>query len=538
MDCCKFEEQMTRIIPSFAGFTAFTPAIPKMYWDVKSQEQRIFGLCKMLNKVICYADMLGENVDEIAKTLQDILDGKLDELIIAAISQWFEDNEPEIMQDIEALQESVSDIESTLIDFTPASPVKDAISAVEGQITDGLNGIQAEIGTGFDAENTIADKFVDDEQAVYEFRQEITPAVRDGVQVRTTKNVIEYVDDHSKLVANPLYSVQAGEASMANPLPVLYALNSYRNATTLLYGNDYTATNIRTDGTWEPAVNHQDANGKMNIDCTTLVMLASLGILYNSSTYNGAQNIGHSYFIDMFNDVTAQYIAYEADIAGEAVQDRYRRLLASEFAKLLYDRGMLTAIYNPERNIPNSTISLGALKGQIAIGDVLFHSNTNAAGHWEQIGHCSIVVGESDDNIIICDANLGRGNTPVRYAILDDYNQIKWKWTPHQCVWPSNGVGGYTMHASTANATIQQTFAQAGYCVLYNPSASKAITLEITYPNIATPQTVAFTLGQNSSYLIVLPAGAVLKINNAAATTLNVKICLTPFGINPEPYIV
>lgn len=115
MDCCKFKEQMTRIIPSFAGFTAFTPTIPKMYWDVKSQEQRIFGLCKMMNKVICYADMLGENVDEIKKTLQDILDGKLDDMIVAAIAEWFDENEPEIVADIENLQRRVGTLEDDAV---------------------------------------------------------------------------------------------------------------------------------------------------------------------------------------------------------------------------------------------------------------------------------------------------------------------------------------------------------------------------------------------------------------------------------------
>lgn len=118
MDCCRFNEQMTRIIPSFAGFTAFTPAIPKMYWDVKSQEQRIFGLCKMLNKVICYADMLGENVDEIAKALQEILDGTLDPMIEEAIAQWFEDNEPQIMDAISNLENEYEDLSSRPYQYT------------------------------------------------------------------------------------------------------------------------------------------------------------------------------------------------------------------------------------------------------------------------------------------------------------------------------------------------------------------------------------------------------------------------------------
>lgn len=105
MDIPRFESQMTRIIPSFAGFTAFTPTVPKLYWDVKSQEQRILGICKMLCKVIAYADMLGENVDEIKKTLDDIIDGKLDEIIEQAILAWFEENEPQIMADLEYLKD-------------------------------------------------------------------------------------------------------------------------------------------------------------------------------------------------------------------------------------------------------------------------------------------------------------------------------------------------------------------------------------------------------------------------------------------------
>ena len=122
MDCCRFTEQMTRIIPSFAGFTEFTTSIPKMYWDVKSAEQRTLGLCRMLDKVICYADMLGENVDEIAKTLKDIEDGKLDPLIEAAIAQWFEDNQPAIAIDIAALQAALP-----ITDFDADNTVKDAI---------------------------------------------------------------------------------------------------------------------------------------------------------------------------------------------------------------------------------------------------------------------------------------------------------------------------------------------------------------------------------------------------------------------------
>lgn len=50
-------------IPSFWGFTEFTPTIPKLYWNVHSQEQRILRICDLLDKLICYSEYLGDNVD-------------------------------------------------------------------------------------------------------------------------------------------------------------------------------------------------------------------------------------------------------------------------------------------------------------------------------------------------------------------------------------------------------------------------------------------------------------------------------------------
>lgn len=115
-----FEQQMTRIIPSFAGFTEFTTSVPKIYYDVKSMEQRTLGICKLLGKVIAYADMLGENVEEIAKTLQDIEDGKLDALIEAAIIAWFDENQPQMEQDIADLKSAVHDLQLADVDIVQA----------------------------------------------------------------------------------------------------------------------------------------------------------------------------------------------------------------------------------------------------------------------------------------------------------------------------------------------------------------------------------------------------------------------------------
>lgn len=55
-------DRYQRWFPYFAGFTEFTPTIPKLYWNVESQEQRILALCRQLHKLICYIDYVGDKV--------------------------------------------------------------------------------------------------------------------------------------------------------------------------------------------------------------------------------------------------------------------------------------------------------------------------------------------------------------------------------------------------------------------------------------------------------------------------------------------
>lgn len=55
-------DRFQRWFPYFAGFTEFTPTIPKLYWNVESQEQRVLALCRQLHKLICYIDYVGDKV--------------------------------------------------------------------------------------------------------------------------------------------------------------------------------------------------------------------------------------------------------------------------------------------------------------------------------------------------------------------------------------------------------------------------------------------------------------------------------------------
>ena len=116
-----------------------TWSIPKLYWDAYSQEQRLHAICRQLEKVIRYADYVGVNVDDIAGRLQDIEDGKLDEFIVAAIEVWFEENEPQLMQDVELLKDVLP-----VTEFSAENTVKDALNAInednwvtENRIADG-----------------------------------------------------------------------------------------------------------------------------------------------------------------------------------------------------------------------------------------------------------------------------------------------------------------------------------------------------------------------------------------------------------------
>ena len=62
-------------LPWFGAFTQFTPTIPKFYWDVDSQEERILALCRELHKLVEYANtqtsQININTEDIEKLLAD-----------------------------------------------------------------------------------------------------------------------------------------------------------------------------------------------------------------------------------------------------------------------------------------------------------------------------------------------------------------------------------------------------------------------------------------------------------------------------------
>ena len=66
--------------PIYSGWTQFTPTIPKLYWNVYSQEQRIKDLCMNYSKCEQYLDMVAQLTNDWVGNYTEEVQEKLDEL--------------------------------------------------------------------------------------------------------------------------------------------------------------------------------------------------------------------------------------------------------------------------------------------------------------------------------------------------------------------------------------------------------------------------------------------------------------------------
>lgn len=91
-------------IPLFAAFTDFTPTVPKLYWDVYSQEERIKAICEALDKLVCYANKMGiqinlceEEIEKLYNEFEDFKAGAFDDYYVAILEAWINNHMPEII---------------------------------------------------------------------------------------------------------------------------------------------------------------------------------------------------------------------------------------------------------------------------------------------------------------------------------------------------------------------------------------------------------------------------------------------------------
>lgn len=102
MSCCNVPPKMpvpARYVTPFWGFTEFSPTLPKLYWNVRSQEQRILRICDLLDKLICYSDMLGEKVtlnrediEALKSEFEEFKEHGFEDYYLAQIEQWIREN--------------------------------------------------------------------------------------------------------------------------------------------------------------------------------------------------------------------------------------------------------------------------------------------------------------------------------------------------------------------------------------------------------------------------------------------------------------
>ena len=347
-----------------------------------------------------------------------------------------------------------------------------------------------------------------------------------------TETFVEYTDGKNNIVYDAAYGTNMIPVTY-NPLPALNVANSYRTATNIKYGNEYTATNINEAGTgWEPARNHPDTDGKFHIDCTTLAVLVANGILYNNSTYTETgTNVANNMIMNMFSETMLQYVGYEFAIEGTPIYLPHKRILASELAKMLYDSGRLTPVYAASKT------------SQFHPADILFISNAPDELHWGAIGHCMIVCCRIGSDILVIDSDKNRGgvNGTVNYRILtsSEISQVNWKFSIPQIQWPLY-VPTTTISrkfTTSSTSTVTQTFPQSGSVNIYNPSDT-TITANVTYevPEPVGSKTVAYELAKNQSVVLVIPAGVKFSCT-ASGVGLTYNSQINAHMLATDPYV-
>lgn len=304
-----------------------------------------------------------------------------------------------------------------------------------------------------------------------------------------------------------------------NPLPAFWIANGYRTATSIKYGNDYTATNVNsTYDDWEPARNHPDTDGKYHIDCTTLALLVMCGIRFNGSTYapTGA-NVGNSYPINFFSDVVKDYMNYEYQVLGldPETEPEHRRILVSELAKMLDDAGELNHLL--------SGLSAAGTKAVLHPGDIVFLSNTSDKSHYMGIGHCAIVAYNDITNCVVIDSSTNRGgvNGTVNYHLLTDteLTQIHCRVAcpDYETIFTDQQMLGPFSGQLTAETPSSQNYMLGGVaCVKATETGSTKFTFNITFPDPVGKVTYSETLTQNQVQQIILPPGTSISVTASA----------------------
>lgn len=86
-------------IPRFCGFTAFTAVLPKLYWDIESDEQRTKELFKQFHKLVCFVEYIGEkvnidheNIEELQRLFNEFITSGFDDYYAEQVKRWIDEH--------------------------------------------------------------------------------------------------------------------------------------------------------------------------------------------------------------------------------------------------------------------------------------------------------------------------------------------------------------------------------------------------------------------------------------------------------------
>lgn len=325
-------------IPRYFAWTPQDTTLPQLYWNVYSNEQRIHAICRELGKVIRYADMMGVEVSNIAKAINDIQEGKLDEFIVTAIAQWFEDNQPQIMQDIADINALIGD------GFTSENTITDAITDINAIIGNGFTSvntvttavetINALIGNGFTSENTVtaAVEAINDELQTFE---------------ETTNSAIDELDESAEIArgqrtVEPLllgcmvFSKQNGLYDHPGSI-------CSNGTTQYIYSQPQVITNNNAHSRVISIQNNEDNANYQNValaHCNSAAYDENDGYIYVAPTfdYSGGSEVAANYICKLLpNSTTAQNIATPEWIMGVSFDSVANKLYALAYSGMIYE---------------------------------------------------------------------------------------------------------------------------------------------------------------------------------------------------------
>lgn len=86
-------------VPRFCGFTAFTSVIPKLYYDIDSNEQRTLELFKQFHKLVCLVDYIGEKVnldhadiEHLTELFEQFMASGFDDYYAEQVKRWIDEH--------------------------------------------------------------------------------------------------------------------------------------------------------------------------------------------------------------------------------------------------------------------------------------------------------------------------------------------------------------------------------------------------------------------------------------------------------------